>query len=351
MLFSAGSQVNMPSAATRANRFALAVIGVLGYAAASGAALAQDSLKGRSITLYAGFTPGGGIDNEMRLVAQYLGRHVPGTPNVQPMNMPGAGGILLGNHLYSIAKPDGLTMGMPGRSGFFLAALVGDASARYDISKFTWIGSAGANNLIFWVRKGLGLKTWDDVRKSPTPVVVGGLATSSASVVVPMVLERYQHVPLRIISGYTGLSEATLAMERGEIDMIYTHAGTFRPEMIKSGAIIPLLQTYPVEADLPSLQEITEPRVKSLLELLTAPSRIGAPVLAPPNLPPEMAAILRAAYLEMGNSKDYVAEAAKRGVELSAPTSGADLQAYVARNLVNIPDDIVKEYKGYVGMK
>jgi hypothetical protein len=189
------------------------------------------------------------------------------------------------------------------------------------------------------------------VRKSKSPVVVGGLATSSASVVVPMVLERYDHVPLRIISGYTGLSEATLAMERGEIDMIYTAAGTFRPEMIRSGAIIPLLQTFPVEPNLPSLQEIKDPRAKSLLELLTAPSRLGAPLLAPPNLPAETTAILRSAYLAMGNSKDYIEDGAKRGIELATPTSGADLQTYVSRNLVNIPEDIVREYKGYVGMK
>jgi hypothetical protein len=133
--------------------------------------------------------------------------------------------------------------------------------------------------------------------------------------------------------------------------MIYTAAGTFRPEMIKAGAIIPLLQTFPVEPHLPSLQEITDPRAKALLELLTAPSRLGAPLLAPPNLPPETTAILRAAYLAMSNSKGYIEDGARRGIELSTPTSGADLQTYVSRNLVNIPDDIVKEYKGFVGMK
>jgi tripartite-type tricarboxylate transporter receptor subunit TctC len=339
----------------RWRRRALGVIGILwlalGAFGTGGTALAQDVFKGRSISLYAGFTPGGGVDGEMRLVAQYLGAHIPGHPNVQPMNMPGAGGILLGNHLYSIAKPDGLTLGMPGRSGFFLAALVGDSSARYELPKFTWIGSGGPTNLVFWVRKGLGVRTWEEVRKAKTPVVVGGLATSSASVVVPRVLERYEHVPLRIISGYTGLSEATLAMERGEVDMIYTAAGTFRPDMIKSGAIIPLMQTFPIEPDLPSLQEIRNPRARTLLGLLTAPSRIGAPLLAPPNVPPETTAILRAAYLAMSRSKDYVADAARRGMDIVAPTSGADLQSYVATDLNNIPPDIVTEFKGYVGMK
>lgn len=358
MQFSAALQGNMPSTATspRQNpgakggfRIHLLLLALL--TAAMSPAKGQEIFKGRTITLYAGFTPGGGVDSEMRLVGQYMGRHIPGAPNIQPMNMPGAGGILLGNHLYSIAKPDGLTIGMPGRSGFFLAAAVGDSSARYDIAKFTWLGSSGETNLMFWARKSLGLKSWEDVKTSKTPVVVGGLATSSASVVVPMVLAKYENVPLRIISGYTGLSEATLAMERGEIDMIYTAAGTFRPDRIASGEIVPLLQTFPVEANLPSLHDIQNTREKALIDLLTAPSRLGAPLLGPPGLPAEVTAILRQAYVAMGNNKDYIDEARKRGLELSTPTSGEELQQYVNKNLNNIPDDIVAEYKSYVGMK
>ncbi len=314
-------------------------------------ARAQDYFRGRTITLYAGFTPGGGVDAEMRLIAQFLGRHIPGNPNVQAMNMPGAGGILLGNYLYSIAKPDGLTIGMPGRSGFFLAAAVGDASARYDIGKFTWIGAAGANNLMLWLRKGLGVRTYAELKQSKTPVVIGGLATSSSSVVVPMVLAKYDGAPLKIISGYTGLAEASLAMERGEIDGIYTHAGTFRPDRIASGDIVPVLQTFPVEPGMPSLDDVKSPRARALDNLLTAPSRLGAPVIAPPGVPGEIATILRDAYVATGSSRDYVDEAARRGIDIGKPARGEDLQSFVASSLGHIPGDIVEEYRGYVGMK
>ena len=306
---------------------------------------------GKSITLYAGFTPGGGVDSEMRLIAQFLGRHVPGAPNVQPMNMPGAGGILLGNHLYAIARPDGLTIGMPGRSGFFLAAAVGDSSARYDIAKFTWLGSSGANNLMLWVRKGLGVRNLDDLRKTKTPVVVGGLASSSASSVVPAVLAKYEGLPLRVISGYTGLSEATLAMERGEIDAIYTHVGTFRPDRVASGEILPILQSFPVEPNLPSLDDVKAPRARALNNLLTAPSRLGAPLIGPPNLPRDLTAILRDAYVAMAESKDYVEEARRRGIDVGKPNHGEPLQEFVTKSLGDIPKDVVDEYRGYVGMK
>ena len=314
-------------------------------------ARAQDYFRGRAITLYAGFTPGGGVDAEMRLIAQFYGRHIPGNPNIQAMNMPGAGGILLGNYLYSIAKPDGFTIGLPGRSGFFLAAAIGDSSARYDIAKFTWIGAAGANNLMLWVRKGLGIRTWDELKQSKKQVVVGGLATSSASVVVPMVLAKHDNAPLRVISGYTGLSEANLAMERGEIDAIYTHSGTFRPDRIASGEILPVLQSFPIEPGMPSLEDVKSPRARALTDLLTAPSRLGAPLIAPPGLAKETAAILRDAYVAMGSSKEYIEEAARRGIDIGKPGHGAALQGFVATSLGDIPKEVVDEYRGYVGMK
>ena len=328
------------------------VIASLAAVVGVGAARAQEPYyKGKTIALYAGFTPGGGIDGEMRLIARFLGRHIAGNPNVQAQNMPGAGGILLANHLYSASRPDGLEIGMPGRSGFVLAAAVGDASARYDLRKFTWIGGAGANNLILWLRKGLGVSTLEDLRARKGEVVIGGLAASSASVVTPLALAKYERLPLRVISGYTGLSVATLAMERGEIDGIYTHAGTFRPDLIASGAIVPVLQTFAVEPNLPALENIDDAKEKALLDLLIAPGKVGAPVLGPPGLPAEATAALRRGYLEMAASAEYRAEAAKQGIDIGEALEGSQLQAYVAAHLGSIPADVVTEYQAFSGIK
>ena len=114
-------------------------------------AFGQDYYRGKSITLFAGQPPGGGIDMEMRLVGQFYGRHIPGEPGIVPRNMPGAGGLILGNHLYSVARPDGLTLGMPGRSGFVLAPIISAADTKYDLRKFTWIGSSASSNLVLWM--------------------------------------------------------------------------------------------------------------------------------------------------------------------------------------------------------
>src|SRR5262249_53292693 len=128
----------------------------------------QDFYKGKIVPLMAGQPPGGGIDSEMRLVAQFLGRHIPGEPSIVPRNMPGAGGLILGNHLYGVAKPDGLTLGMPGRSGFVLAPIISAADTKYDLRKFTWIGSSARAHIVLLMRLQAHIRSFEGLQ-SPHP--------------------------------------------------------------------------------------------------------------------------------------------------------------------------------------
>ncbi len=118
------------------------------------AAQAQEYYRGKTISMFAGRPPGGGVDSEMRLIAQSSWpMHIPGKPTIMPKNMPGAGGVTLGNHIFGVAAPDGLTLGVPGRTAFLLAPVTGNPNARYDLQKLTWIGSAASSNFILWLRK------------------------------------------------------------------------------------------------------------------------------------------------------------------------------------------------------
>ena len=69
----------------------------------------QDFYAGKTLTVIAGFPPGGGVDGEMRVLTRYLAKYIPGQPAIVSRNMPGAGGIVLANHLYNAAAADGLT--------------------------------------------------------------------------------------------------------------------------------------------------------------------------------------------------------------------------------------------------
>src|SRR5882757_7773736 len=136
----------MPSESSVRNRFLISVM--LTAALLASPALAQDYYKGKTITLFAGQPPGGGIDSEMRLVGHYLGKFIPGEPAVVARNMQGAGGMVLGNHLAGVAKSDGLTLGMPGRSGYVLSPVISAAVAKYDLDMISLTGSPSSSKLI-----------------------------------------------------------------------------------------------------------------------------------------------------------------------------------------------------------
>jgi tripartite-type tricarboxylate transporter receptor subunit TctC len=252
--------------------------------------------------------------------------------------------------MYSIAAPDGLTLAMPGRSGFLLAPVTNVGDVKYDLRKFTWIGSSASTNYILWLRKALGIHNLDELKRAKEPVIIGGSGAGTANSVVPDVLAKYDGLPFKIVRGYSGMSTIAIAMERGEADGLFASRASLRPDLITSGAFVPIFQTFESEPNLPSVGGfVTNPHEKALLNLLDAPLRVGLPMVAPPGLPDNITAILRKAYFEMVSSEAYRAEAAKRGFELGTPSMGDELAAYVAENVVSVAPDVLQEYQSYVG--
>jgi len=310
---------------------------------------AQDFYKGKTITLFAGQPPGGGIDSEMRLVAQFFGRHIPGEPAIVPRNMPGAGGMILGNHIYSVAKPDGLTLGMPGRSGFVLAAITSAADTKYDLRKFTWIGSSVSSNFVLWMGRQANIRSFDDLKKTARPIIIAGSGSTTANSIVPEVLAKYESMPIRVVRGYPGIGDAVLAVDRGEADGVLCQRLSIRPDMLSSGAVVPVFQLLDIEPGLPILERlIADPKEKALLGLLSAPQRLGLAVIAPPGVPDDLTRTLRQSYLRMVASREYFDEAVKRGFEVGKPNTGEEIAAYVTHTLLNFPAETIREYRSYV---
>ncbi len=313
---------------------------------------AQDFYRGKSMTLFAGQPPGGGIDSEMRLVAQFFGRHIPGEPAIVPRNMPGAGGMILGNHLYGVAKPDGLTLGMPGRSGFVLAPIVRATDTKYDLRKFTWIGSSASSNFVLWMRRQSNIKSFDDLKNAKRQIIIAGSGSTTANSVMPEVLAKYEKLPIKVVRGYPGIAGAVLAVERGEADGVLCQRASIRPDMLSSGALVPVFQLFDVEPNLPVLERlVSNPKEKALLDLLSAPQRLGLAVIAPPGLSAELTRVLRQSYLKMVASKPYLDEAVKRGFDVGQPNTGEEIAAYVAGTLMAFPAETINEYRSYIEKK
>jgi tripartite-type tricarboxylate transporter receptor subunit TctC len=327
----------------------------LAIAPPQAAQAADDVFAGKTINVIAGFPPGGGVDGEMRVLARFIAKYIPGQPGIVPRNMQGAGGIILANHLYNMAAADGLTLGMPGRSGFLLSNVVPQKGINYDLARFSYIGGAGSAANALWVHRRTGITSVADLKRARTPIVVGALNARSENAIAPRVLESYEGWPLKIVTGYPGFSEVLIALDRGEVDALFTHEGSIansRPDLIASGAVKPIVQSFDAMAGVPILADVVvDANARALLGLVTTPSHIGLPLLGPPGIPSERLEILRQSYQHLMDDAEYRAEADRRGLPVGRAVSGAELQQLIAQKLSAVPERLVKEYMAFAGIK
>jgi tripartite-type tricarboxylate transporter receptor subunit TctC len=318
-------------------------------------AFAQDFYAGKTLTVIAGFPPGGGVDGEMRVLTKYLSRYIPGHPGIVARNMPGAGGIVLANHLYKSVVPDGLTLAMPGRSGFLLSNVVPQAGIGYDLTRFSYVGSAGSAVNALWLHQRTGIVSLADLRRARKQIVIGALNPRSENAIAPRVLAKYEGWPLKVVTGYPGFSEVMIAIERGEVDGLFSHEGSvvnLRPDIVASGIVNAIVQSADVFPKVPVLSDVVaDARTRALLGLVTTPSHVGLPLLGPPGIPADRLEVLRRSYMRLMQDKEYQAEAEKRGLPAGRAIPGAELQKIIAESLSGVPEPLVKEYLAFSGIK
>src|SRR5439155_1689031 len=179
-----------PAVADMVRPARIIALSVLALAAPVGAC-AQDFYAGKTLTVIAGFPPGGGVDGEMRVLTRYFAKYIPGHPTIVSRNMQGAGGILLGNHLYNVAPADGLTLGMPGRSGFLLSNVVPQKNINYDLTKFSYVGGAGGAANALWLSSRTGIGSVAELKAARKEIVIGALNPRSENAIAPRVLAKY----------------------------------------------------------------------------------------------------------------------------------------------------------------
>ena len=328
--------------------FALIGIGVgIGLASAP-AALAQsveEFYKGKTITLYIGYSPGGGYDGYARLVSRHLGKHIPGNPDIVPKNRPGAGSLLLTNELYNTLPKDGTAIGIVGR-GMPTEPLFGNKDAKFDPSKFAWLGSTNneVSVCVSWHTK--PFKTYADIQSAV--MIVGGTGPGADTDAFPKVMNNILGTKLKLITGYPGGNDINLAIERGEVDgrcgWSWSSVKSTRADWLKdkkiniimqmSGAKHPELPDVPLASDLAKSE-----KDKAVLKLIFARQAWGRPFVAPPGVPADRVKALQDAFMATMSDPDFVADAKKQKLEL-APISGEEV-ARLINAVVTSPQDIV----------
>ena len=192
-------------------------------------------------------------------------------------------------------------------------------------------------------------------RLAKKEIAIGALNARSENAIAPRVLATYEGWPLRAVTGYPGFNEVLIAIERGEVDGLFSHEGSIansRPDMITSGAMKALVQSFDGMPNVPVLNDVvTDSKAKALLGLVTAPSRIGLPLMGPPGIPADRLEILRQSYLRLMDDQEYRADADRRGLPVGRAIGGAELQKLVADSLSSAPEAVVKEYMAITGLK
>jgi tripartite-type tricarboxylate transporter receptor subunit TctC len=175
---------------------------LLGSSATVGAQ-GEPFYRGKTIKIVVGFTSGGFYDRWSRLLARYVPKYIPGNPEMIVQNMPGAGGLIAANHLYGVAAPDGLTLGMLSY-GMYLDQLVGRKEVQYDVRKFNWIGSPERSDVLLYMRSDAPYKSLEDIRKATTPPKCGSTGTAGTDYILARLLEETLGLKINTVLGYPG---------------------------------------------------------------------------------------------------------------------------------------------------
>lgn len=325
-----------------------AVVGALAVTPAS-AQSAADFYKGKTVTVYVGYSPGGGYDTYARTVARQIGKHIPGQPTVIVKNRPGAGSMTLANELYNALPQDGTAFGIIGR-GIPMEPLFGSDLAKFEPAKFGWIGSANNEVSICVSWHTSPVKTWEDMRT--IPMFVGGTGSGADTDTFPRVMNNLLDTKLKLITGYPGGNDVLLAMERGEVEgrcgYSWSSAKSRKADWLKEGKMNVLIQmSTQKHADLPDVPLIMDVAKneadRAALELIFARQEFGRPFLAPPNVPADRLEALRAAFMATMADPDFLADAKKQDLEI-APVGGKRIGELIA-NIYKAPADVVQRAK------
>jgi tripartite-type tricarboxylate transporter receptor subunit TctC len=319
--------------------------------------LAQEPFyKGKSVRLVVGSTPGGFYDRWARFFAKYMPKYIPGNPEIIVQNMPGAGSLVAANHVFNVAKPDGLTLGMV-QYNIYMDQLVGRKEVQFDVRKFGWIGSPASETVLLYMRNDAPYKSIRDIVKAKEPPKCGSSGTVSTDYLLAKLLEDSIGAKFNTILGYPGGSEIDLAVEKGEVvcraHNISAHFGRepfnswhkkdFDRHIVQTGrkrdARLPQTPTIYELFDEYGSSEVS----RRVAQVMLTGGELGRPMLATPATPPERIKILREGYARALKDPELVVETEKAKMEVD-PTPGEELEELL-KKVMEQPKEVMDRVK------
>jgi tripartite-type tricarboxylate transporter receptor subunit TctC len=324
--------------------------------AAAGGARADavsDFYQGKTIHFLIGAPAGGGYDAAGRAVARFIGRHVPGNPNVVAENMPGAGGVILANFLYSRAPRDGTVIGEPTNSVPLETKLqTMGSNVAFDTGRMNWIGTPAQQPQVSVVWAAHPVHTLDDMRKTKT--IFGATSAGVDTAILPSLMNQIFGTKNEVILGYNGFPDLILAMERGEIhaqSALLANVTAGGPQYLREKKVRFLVQfgstRLPELSDTPTAIEWASNEAdRDLLRFYALKYDMAYPIVAPPDVPPERIKALQDAFDKTMKDPEYQDFAKRSGLDVN-PVSGAAMAAKI-RDVNNAPQPIVDRLRALI---
>lgn len=327
----------------------------------AGQASAKDFYEGKTIRIIVCCSPGGFYDRWARLFSRYMGKYLPGNPDIIVQNMPGAGSLIAANYTYNIAKQDGTAIVMP-LSGLYMDQVVGRKEVKFDMAKFQWLGTQEVSHSVLYCRRDAPFKSIEDlIKPTDKPARLGNTGTAGSSYLMGKVLEKTVGANFNFVMGYAGGSEIDLAVERGEVICrgmtIPPHFGR-EPYLTwhKKNFVRQLVQTGRERdarlKDTPTIYELmdkynTPKPIRNMASVIFANGDFGRPFAVAPGVPADRVKMLRTAYAKSLQDPKLLAEAKKGRMDV-LPSSGEKVQKLAVR-VVGQPPDVVKGVKNILG--
>ena len=317
-----------------------AAVGLVVVGLSAGPAAADevaDFYKGKTFTIVVGHEVGTGFDIYGRTLQRHLGRHIPGNPIIVVQNMVGASGINAANWLFNIAPKDGTVVATFVHTVPF-EPLMGNAAARFDPAKYTWIGNMEESVAVCGVSKAAGIARFDDMRTKEA--IFGATGATGPLVKSALAVKNLLGVKMKVVSGYQGSASVKIAIQRGEVQGIcglpMSTITAFWRDDYESGNFKPIIQISGRKGqeglkDVPHVDDYAKSEDdRQVYGLIFGTQALGRIYVSPPAMPAARKAALRSALLATMKDPQFIVDAAKTQIDIS-PMAGEEVEAFIAR--------------------
>ena len=315
-------------------------------------AMAQEPFfQGKTMRIVVGFAAGGGFDTYARAISRHMSKHIPGNPTIIVENMAGAGSLIAANHVYKVAKPDGLTLGHFG-GGLFMQQLMGGPGIEFDAQKFEFLGVPVQDTRACALTKASGITSMERWMAAKTPVKLGATAPGDLVHDAPKILQAALGLPIQLVAGYKGTADIRLGSESGELaggcwgwDSI---RATWRKALESGDAVMVVQMVSKPHRELPNvplaIKYAKTEEARQLIETgVTVPAITNRPYVVSPGTPKDRVQILRKAFMATMEDPEFKADAVKTKLDLD-PLDGEEVQKMIG-DIFKLPPSLVAKLK------